>query len=508
MTSDEMKLNSEQESRADESTRRTGHGWRNVALLLLLVVALAEAAYIFRTPLARVFRREPTQGETVARSASVEPKAAGERKILYWQDPMHPQYRSDKPGKAPDCGMDLVPVYEGGDEAAPSLPEGSFRISPEKQQLIGVRYSEVTFEPLARTLRAVARLAYDETRITHVHSKIEGWIERVYVDFTGKLVEKEQPLLSIYSPELVATQEEYLLALRARERLGESSFKDVAAGAQSLLEAARRRLELWDVTAAQIAELEKTKKPSKAVTLYSTQRGFVIARNAFERQKITPETDLYVIADLSTIWAIVDIFEYEAGDVRLGQPVGLSLSYLPGRVFRGKISWINPQVDPTTRTLKVRAELANPDYALKPDMYADAELRIDYGRRLVVPQEAVLDSGSEKLVFVSHEDGYFEPRRIQLAARVDNRVVVLSGLKAGERIVSSGNFLVDSESRLKAAIGEMGAPAMDHSQHAHGAAPPKPVDHSQHLQAAPQAVTAKPADQPQDKKKQEQHRHD
>src|SRR4029453_13113838 len=271
---------------------------------------------------------------------------------------MHPQYRSDKPGKAPDCGMDLIPVYET--EFAQDVPEGTFRITPEKQQLIGVKYGEVRSQPLTKTLRTVGRLEFDETRITHVHSKIEGWVERVYVDFTGRLIEKNQPLLSIYSPELLATQEEYLLALRAREKLGKSSIAEVAAGASFLLDAARQRLELWDVSAEQIEELERTKKPIKAVTLYATRSGFVTARNVYERQKITPETDLYTIADLSTVWAIADIYEFEAPEVRLGQAVTLTMPYLPNRTLRGKITYIYPQLDNATRTLKVRAEFANP----------------------------------------------------------------------------------------------------------------------------------------------------
>jgi RND family efflux transporter MFP subunit len=366
--------------------------------------------------------------------------------------------------------MDLVPVYAEGGESAQNPPEGAFKITPEKQQLIGVQYGEVSLRPLSKTIRAVARLAFDETRITRVHSKIAGWIERVYVDFTGQLVRKGQPLLSLYSPDLVATQDEYLLALKARDKLGSSSFKDVAAGASSLLDAARRRLELWDLTDEQIAELEKTRKPAKAITLYSTANGFVIARNAYERQRIMPETELYSMADLSTIWAIADIYEFEAPLVRVGQAASMTLTSFPGRIFRGRITYIYPQLDDATRTLKVRAEFSNPGFALKPDMYADVELRIDYGKQLSVPQEAVLDSGSEQLVFVAREGGYFEPRKVQLGDKVDNQFIVLSGLKAGDRVVTSGNFLVDSESKLKAAVNGMGMPGMDHG----GGAAPKP----------------------------------
>ncbi len=443
--------------------------------------------------------------------------AGGERRILYWQDPMNPQHKYDKPGKAPD-GMDLVPVYAEQSGIGEKPPEGAFRIAPEKQQLIGIQYGEVTLQPLAKSIRAVARLAYDETRIVRVHPKTEGWIDRVYVDFTGQLVRKNQPLLSIYSPELVATQDEYLLALRARDKLGDSSFKEVADGAGSLLEAARRRLELWDMTDQQIREVERTKKPLKAVTLYSPADGFVLARSAYEKQRITPETELYSIADLSTVWAVADFYEYEIHDVRLGQRIALTIPTFPGRSFVGRVNYIYPQLDNTTRTLRVRAEFPNPDFMLKPDMYADAELRIDYGRRLAVPQEAVLDSGTDQRIFVARDDGYFEPRRVVLGDRVDDKVIVLSGLKAGEKVVTSGNFLIDSESALKAATSGMGMPGMDQgggsgNQPSLHQAPSMPsmdhtkMDHSQPQKSekAPRKQTA--LEQPRHPM-QEQHRHD
>ena len=412
----------------------------------------------------------------------------GERKILYWTDAMKPGRKYDKPGKAHD-GMDLVPVYAEEQAAEGTPPEGAFKVTSEKQQLIGVQYDEVAVRPLTKTIRAVAKLTYDETKIARVHAKIEGWIDRVFVDFTGQLVAKNQPLLNIYSPDLVATQDEYLLALRAQENLGDSRFKEVASGANSLLEAARRRLELWDISEQQIAELQKARKPIKDITLYSPVNGFVTARNSYEKQRITPETELYAIADLSTIWAIVDFYEYEVTDVSLGQPVDLTIASFPGRTFRGKVTYIYPQLDNTTRTLRVRAEFANPDFALKPDMYANAGLKINYGRTLSIPQEAVLDAGAEQIVFVALDGGYFESRKVQLGNRVDNQVIVLSGLKAGEKIVTSGNFLIDSESRLKSAASGMGMPGMEHGGGA-GKQPekppsqtvpqPPPMDHSKH----------------------------
>jgi RND family efflux transporter MFP subunit len=341
------------------------------------------------------------------------------------------------------------------------MPETAFKISPEKQQLIGVQYSTVEYQSISKSLRAVGKVAFDETKMSRINPKIEGWIENVYVDFTGKLVRKGQPMLSIYSPDLVSTQEEYLLAIKGRRQLGESPFPEAVNFSESLVRSARRRLELWDISEAQIRELEKRGTPTRTMTLYAPTSGFVTTRNAFPRQRVTPETELYAIADLSKVWVIADIYEFEAADIKLGQPATVTISSYPGRAFSGKITNILPQVDNATRTLKVRVELANKNFALKPDMYADVFLSISYGTRLVVPQEAVMDSGSEQLVYVSLNDGYFEPRKVQVGAKVDNKFIVLAGLNEGERVVTSGNFLVDSESKLKSAAGGMGMPGMD-----------------------------------------------
>lgn len=370
-----------------------------------------------------------------------------------------------KPVAAP-TGTELTAT--GAETTSTGMPETAFRISPEKQQLIGVQYGTVEYESSAKTIRAVGKAAFDETKIVRINPKIEGWIENVYVDFTGKLVQKGQPLLTLYSPDLVQTQEEYLLALKGQKQLGESPFGEAANFSNSLVQSARRRLQLWDITDEQIAELEKRGTPSRTMTLYAPAGGFVMTRNAFPRQRVMPDTELYQLADLSNIWIVADIYEFEAADIKLGQPATVTLSSYPGREFNGKITYIYPQVDNTTRTLKVRVELANRNFLLKPDMYADVTIKINYGSRLVVPQEAVMDSGSEQLVYVSLGNGYFEPRKVQLGGKVENKYLVLAGLKAGENVVTSGNFLIDSESRLKSAAGGMGMPGMDH-----GTSPPK-----------------------------------
>jgi Cu(I)/Ag(I) efflux system membrane fusion protein len=359
------------------------------------------------------------------------------------------------------------------------MPETAFKISSEKQQLIGVQYGTVEYQTISKSLRAVGKVAFDETKITRINPKIEGWIEKVYVDFTGKLVKKGQPLLSIYSPDLVQTQEEYLLAIKGRRQLEQSPFPEAVNFSESLVQSARRRLELWDITDQQIRELEKRGTASRAMTLYAPASGFVTTRNAFPRQRVLPETELYAIADLSTVWIVADIYEFEAADIKLGQPATVTISSYPGREFKGKITYIFPQIDNATRTLKVRVELANKNFALKPDMYADVVLSVSYGNRLVVPQEAVMDSGSEQLVYVSLKDGYFEPRKVQVGAKVDNKFIVLAGLNAGERVVTSGNFLVDSESKLKSAAGGMGMPGMETGDSKSGQQSSPPSNQSQ-----------------------------
>jgi RND family efflux transporter MFP subunit len=371
-------------------------------------------------------------------------------------------YVRNRPRPVPASPVDLH--NHAGHEGS-HVPQTAFKISHEKQQLIGVQYGTVEYQSISKSLRAVGKVAYDETKITRINPKFEGWIESVYVDFTGKLVQKGQPLLSIYSPDLVQTQQEYLLALKGRRELGESPFREAVSFSESLVQSARRRLELWDVSDQQIRELEKRGAALRAMTIYAPASGFVMTRNAFPRQRVLPDTELYTLADLSTVWIIADIYEFEAADVKLGQLARVTLSSFPERQFSGKVTYIFPQVDNETRTLKVRIELANRNFALKADMFADVVFRINYGSKLVVPQEAVMDSGSEQLVYVSLDDGYFEPRKIQIGAKVDDKYIVLDGLHAGERIVTSGNFLIDSESKLKSASGGMGPPAMDHGAH-------------------------------------------
>ncbi len=427
------------------------------ALIIAIVVGLG-LAYSSRLASFWKQRSGEVQAASVAREHAgheaaqhLEHQQPGARKILYWYDPMHPAYKSDKPGIAPDCGMDLVPKYAEDAPASEAAP-GAVRISSEKQQLIGVRTTTVEREPLVRTIRTTGQVTADESRLGHVHVKVSGFVEKVYVDYVGQLVKKGQPLFTLYSPDLVATEQEYLIALRGQNYLGKAPYREASEGADSLLRASRDRLRLWDVSEEQINHLEQTGTVERTLTFYSPISGFVLDRKAFPQTSVAPETELYTLADLSTVWVNADVFEYELPYVRVGQTAEMELSYAPGRAYRGRVTYISPMLDPQTHTAKVRLEFANPQFELKPQMFADVRIRIDYGRLIVVPQEAVLDSGDKQVVFIAAGDGRFEPRKVQLGPQVDGKVVVLAGLKAGDTIVSSGNFLIDSESQLKTAM--------------------------------------------------------
>src|ERR1017187_693463 len=430
---------------------------RTIGLLVVIAAAFA-GGYIYKA----------VKGST-ARTAE-----KGGRKVLYWVDPMHPAYKSDTPGTAPDCGMKLEPVYaDGGAPVAKTggkpdpvyaddvskMEAGTVQITPEKQQLIGVKYGQVEAGGGSRTIRAVGKVAIDETRIGHVHTKVEGWIDKVFVDFTGKLVKKGQPLLTIYSPDMLASQRELLLAAKAKTIMQNSALPSGFDQSKSLLQATRRRLELWDLSEAQIDQVLKTGEPIKNITLYSPMTGYITDRKAFPQVKVMPDTDLYTIVDLSRVWIMADVFEYEAPNIHVGETARVSLQALPGKSFSARIDYLQPEVDPMTRTLKVRLNMDNPGVMLKPDMYADIEFRVNIPSKLTVPADAVLNAGERKTVFVDRGNGYFEPRQVKTVEREGDRIQILSGLSQGERIVTSGNFLIDSESQMKAAASGMGGMA-------------------------------------------------
>lgn len=393
-------------------------------------------------------------GMDMSNQGSAKSAPQGERKILYYYDAMNPTFRSPKPGTATD-GMPLVPRYADEEAETQNMPIGTVKITSAKQQLIGVTTAVVERQRLTRTIRAVGQITADETKLAHVHLKVNGWIDQVYVDFVGQLVSKGQPLFTLYSPDLVSTEQEYLIARRGKQYLGNSSFPEAAQGADSLLRSARERLRLWDISDDQIKKLDETGEVTRTLTFYSPITGFVLDRKAFPQTAVTPDMDLYTVADLSTIWVDAQIYEYEVSYVHVGQAAQMELSYFPGKTYYGHVKYVYPTLDPQTRTVKVRLEFPNPRFDLKPQMFANVMLKVDYGDHVVVPQSAVLDSGEKQTVFVARGDGYFEPREVKIGATPDDKVIVLSGLKPGETVVTSGNFLIDSESRLKSAMGGM-----------------------------------------------------
>jgi Cu(I)/Ag(I) efflux system membrane fusion protein len=333
---------------------------------------------------------------------------------------------------------------------------GAVQISPERQQLIGVRIGRVEVKPLEKIIRTVGRVDYDERKVVTVSPKVGGWIEDLYVDFTGRYVRQGEPLLTIYSPELVSTQEEYLIALRARKDLVKSPFSEVAASGNSLAESARRRLKLWDISDDQIKALEESGQPRKTLTLQAPFGGFVLEKMAYKGMSLMPGMALFKLANLSVVWLYADIYTYELPFIRLGQQATIQLSYLPGEIFTGKITYIYPSLNPETRTVKVRFEFPNPHEKLKPEMYANVEVKIHLGRRLVVPEGAIIDTGLRQMAIVDKGNGYFEPREVKIGAKVDDYYEILKGLKVGERVVTSANFLIDSESKFKEAVGAPG----------------------------------------------------
>ena len=393
---------------------------------------------------------------TSQRAGRDQQTTAAKKDAARYHCPMHPTYTSDGPGACPICGMDLVPIEDKGEESAAEMAgiEGlaGIKLSDAKRQLIGVRTTEVAPKPLTKTIRTVGVVEPDETRLAEVNMKIDGWIEKLYVDSTGQLVRKGQQLVSVYSQELYAAQQEYLVALKARKRLKNSPVPEVSGTADSLVNSARRRLELWDIPESVIRSLEKTGKAQKTVVLRAPVTGFVTHMNAREGVYAKAGEPLYRIADLSRVWVQADIYEYEMALLKVGQHAKLTVDAYPGRNWSGKVAYIYPFLEEDTRTLKVRFEFNNPGFALKPNMFANVELHIPLGTLLAVPEEAIVDTGKRQVVFVDNGEGYYEPREVKVGQQVDSSVEITYGLFEGERVVINGNFMIDSESRLKAAL--------------------------------------------------------
>ncbi len=418
---------------------------RNVIRVTALLAAVVLLALLFLGK--RTVFQFASQANKKLTPASAEPQ----KHILYWYDPMHPAYHSDRAGIAPDCGMALVPMYESKTPAEQaSAGQGLIHMPRSQQRALGVRLTTVQEQDVSRTLRTSGVVTADETRIAHVHVKTSGWVQDVYANFVGQLVHKGQALFTVYSPDLVATQEEYLIARRGQQQLGKSQYDEVAKSSQSLLDSARQRLALWDLTPRQIADLDRTGQVSKTITVYSPVSGFITDRKAFPNASTNGDMELYTIADLSRVWVTADVFEADLPYVKVGQQAVIHFPYEPGKAITGRVGYSYPTLDPQTHTAKIRIEVANPGTVLKPNMLADVELTINYGRHLVVPAEAVLNSGTMQTVFLARDDADFEPRMVTMGPTVDGKTILTSGVTKGETVVESGNFLLDSDSRLNA----------------------------------------------------------
>lgn len=379
---------------------------------------------------------------------------SGPRRVKHWVSSMDPTYIRDAPGKD-NMGMDLVPVYEDG-----GLP-GQITIDPVTIQNMGVRTAPVERRNISRTIRTVGVVAFDEPRQYSVNSKIEGWVEKLHVNATGQPVRKGQPLLEIYSPDLVAAQQEYLLALENSRRMAQNPYPEIAAGAGRLLEAARNRLRYWDIDEQQIAALAETGQIRKTLTLFSPNGGVVTMKKVVEGMRVMAGEELLQIADLSRVWVNADLYEHDLPLVRVGQSATVEVPSAPDRKLQGRISFIYPYVQNESRTVQARIEFANPGLGLKPDMYANVVIETSsQGGALVVPGDAVLRSGKGATVFVALGEGRFEPRAVQTGmSDAEGFLQVLSGLKEGEKVVTSAQFLLDSESRLQEVLRKMTAPA-------------------------------------------------
>lgn len=393
----------------------------------------------------------PICGMTLVAMENSKPKEKG--KIVFYRSPMNPSLTSQVPMKD-EMGMDYVAVYEGDlqGEGKGTDTHAAVTIDHERQQLIGLTTTKVVDGQVSGEFRAVGRVVVDETRVRKVNVKVDGFVEKLFVDFMGKPVAKGAPLFSLYSPEFVSAQREFLLALKTQKALAGGTMQ---ASGGDLLDAARRRLSLWDVPKEAVENLERTGEVLRALTLRSPISGVVTAKNVVEGARITPSDIPFEITDLSSVWVQVDIYEAEIARAKVGMSAELTISTYPGRVFKGRVAFVDPLMDPKTRTARVRLEVPNPKGELKPEMFGEVVLRGQGHKGILIPLDAVLDAGTSKVVFIALGDGKFEPREVTVGAGAGENVEILSGLKSGDEVVTRANFLVDSESRLKAALAHL-----------------------------------------------------
>ncbi|MBT5032520.1 MAG: efflux RND transporter periplasmic adaptor subunit, partial [Proteobacteria bacterium] len=368
------------------------------------------------------------------------------QEIVFYRNPMDPSITSPVPMQD-SMGMDYVPVYADNQT---EMAVGMVTIDPSIEQNIGVRKATAIRAPLSRTIRTVGRVDFDEEQMARIHPKVEGWIEEIWIDKTGQLVEQNDILLSLYSPKLVSTQQEYLLALNNLATLEKSPIEDIRNGAQELVRSSRERLRLLDVPDHQVQELEENREIMKNLHIHSPVAGTAIRIGSRLGQYVTPNTELYMIVDLSQVWVYADVYEYELPWVRLGDKVEMTLASVPGRTFTGELSYIYPYAEAKTRTTKVRMVFDNPEQLLRPDMFSEINILSDTQQNaIVIPAEAVIRSGDNTQVFIVRGAGKFEPRVVDLGLESDGLVAILSGVEVGEEVVTSSQFLVDSESKLR-----------------------------------------------------------
>jgi len=381
-----------------------------------------------------------------------EEKKPVKTEVLFYRNPMNPSITSPVPAQD-EMGMDYIPVYADNNQSDVS---GLVKIDPVVVQNIGVRTALAERAALGRTIRAAGIVSFNEERMVKVHPKIEGWIEEIRVDKTGEKVQKDDILLSVYSPKLVSTQQEYLLALSNLSALEKSPFESIRTGAKELVKSSRERLEFLDVPKHQIRELEQTKKIKKSLHIHSPASGTVIKIGARQGQFITPKTEVYMLVDLSEVWVYADIYEYELPWVKTGDEVVMTLASVPGEKFTGSVSYIFPYAEAKTRTTKVRMVFENDARLLRPDMFAEVSIKAAVqNNAILIPTEAVIRSGSKAQVFIVRGQGKFEPRVVELGVESDGKVIILNGIKAGDEVVTSAQFLVDSESKLQEATSKI-----------------------------------------------------
>src|SRR5438445_3472017 len=372
---------------------------------------------------------------------------------LWWRSAQRKKTQAATPSATNDTGQNASNGCESVSMAPHETSLVPVQLSPERLQSIGVRMGRVERKIVGDEIRATGNVAVDETKLAFVQVRYSGYIQKVFADATNHHLRNGQPLFTIYSPGLAATEREYLVAKQNQQRVAGSTVPGVTEGAASLLEAATERLKQWGVSQREIARLESTGEVQKDLEVDSPVSGYITERNALPNLTVQPETRLYSVADLSTVWVLAEVFQNDLGRIKVGNRASLRVDSYPGRVFEGRVNFIYPQVDMMTRTARARLVFSNPGLKLTPGMFVNVTLKVAMGKQLVIPATGVLQSGTRQIVFVSREDGYIEPREVQLGPRAGDDFIVLKGVKAGEEIVTSANFLIDSESQLQAALG-------------------------------------------------------